>query len=221
MRKRWLFPTLLSIVTMTSMAATTQAQFHFSRGRTDFALGPRLDPAISTGYYGGGDYRRYYSYGRDYWPRWYGIFYYGPRQPIISPPAGPLVGAPPGIAEPPVINLQPAPASFEVQLPAEAILWIEGKRMTQTGESRRFVSPPLEPGQRYTYDLRAHWKEGDREITQSQTVDVTAGGQRLVRFPTPTARGPSRIEEIGRAGDKPGAPITGPGKITEFPPDKK
>jgi uncharacterized protein (TIGR03000 family) len=53
------------------------------------------------------------------------------------------------------------------------------------GAVRQYDSPPLTPGTRYTYDITASWNDNGREVNQTQRVEVTAGAQVLVRFPTP------------------------------------
>lgn len=148
-----------------------------------------------TGYYGGLDYQRYYGYGRDYWPFWYGEFRpYVPRYSPALPPA-PVAGGHDGVAfyGPAAEPLVARSAALDVRLPAEAELWIEGQKMVQTGADRKFVSPPLPPGQRFTYELRARWKEAGRDVTKTKHIDVSAGDRLLVDFLT---RGPGRIDEF-------------------------
>ena len=82
----------------------------------------------------------------------------------------------------------PAPidstAHVTVRVPADAQVWIEGTKTTSTGAMRQFQSPPLTPGSRYTYDIKASWNESGREMTQTQHVQVTAGARTNVTFPT-------------------------------------
>jgi uncharacterized protein (TIGR03000 family) len=77
----------------------------------------------------------------------------------------------------------PEPARVDVRLPATATLEIEGKKTTSTGELRHFVSPPLTPGKKYTYTLKATWKAADgKEQTRTQTVQVYPGKTTEVDF---------------------------------------
>jgi uncharacterized protein (TIGR03000 family) len=46
------------------------------------------------------------------------------------------------------------------------------------------VTPPLTPGGRYGYDIKASWKENGHEVTQTQYIEVTAGAHINVTFPT-------------------------------------
>jgi uncharacterized protein (TIGR02246 family) len=56
--------------------------------------------------------------------------------------------------------------TFEVRLPAGAILEIDGNKTTSTGELRRFETPPLRVGKNHTYTLKAmaNGKEVTRKI---------------------------------------------------------
>ncbi len=49
------------------------------------------------------------------------------------------------------------PAVFEILVPADAELEVEGYRTQTTGEKRRFESPPVEPGSTYAYSIKATW----------------------------------------------------------------
>jgi uncharacterized protein (TIGR03000 family) len=50
---------------------------------------------------------------------------------------------------------------------------------------RRFVTPPLIPGQAYVYDVRAIWLEDGRDVTRDRRVRVRAGEQVDVDFTQP------------------------------------
>jgi uncharacterized protein (TIGR03000 family) len=66
-------------------------------------------------------------------------------------------------------------ARLEVRAPANADLLIEGQATMQKGTLRHFVSPPIEPGRSFTYELTAKWMENGRPVTRTKTVDVRAG----------------------------------------------
>jgi len=66
-------------------------------------------------------------------------------------------------------------ALVDVHVPAAANLWFEGVRLTQGGTTRRFVTPPLVPGQGYSYEVRASWTENGQEVARDRTVQVRAG----------------------------------------------
>jgi uncharacterized protein (TIGR03000 family) len=75
---------------------------------------------------------------------------------------------------------QPAPAPdnaarIRVIVPAEAKVWFDNKPTTQAGPERRFESPALTPGRRYTYDVKAQWHDQDgKDLTRTRQVDVSA-----------------------------------------------
>jgi uncharacterized protein (TIGR03000 family) len=71
---------------------------------------------------------------------------------------------------------QAQPATLTVRLPADARLTVEGQVTKQTGAERRFVSPPLEPGQKFSYTLSAFWEPNNyTKITRTRKVSVQAG----------------------------------------------
>jgi uncharacterized protein (TIGR03000 family) len=160
---------------------------------------------FSTRYYGSGDYRRFYGYGRDFFPDWNRSFgygaYWGPRSyPMYLPRNALRLYAP--AADDDMANLpgprEPTPSipvTIEVQLPAEAELWIEGRKMSLTGGLRKFISPPLLAGQRFTYEFRARWKEEGREVMRTQNLEVAAGEQHRINF-LASPLGPGRIEDF-------------------------
>jgi uncharacterized protein (TIGR03000 family) len=75
------------------------------------------------------------------------------------------------------------PALIDVFLPANAALTFQGETTSQTGSSREFQSPPLDPGRSYTYDVRATWRGDDgREVTRTRRLTVQAGDHLEVDF---------------------------------------
>jgi uncharacterized protein (TIGR03000 family) len=74
-------------------------------------------------------------------------------------------------------------AYVTVTVPAGATVWFDGAATTSAGPVRQYVTPPLAPGERSTYWVRARWSENGREVNQLQPVEVTAGGSFQVSFP--------------------------------------
>lgn len=70
-----------------------------------------------------------------------------------------------------------ARATVIVRVNAEATLTVEGKATQAKGERRHFVSPPLEPGKKYTYTFVAEWMPRNNYETYKVTrnVHVEAG----------------------------------------------
>ena len=112
--------------------------------------------SVGVGIYIGGPYRSY-PYG-----------YYGPAYPAYAPgyyapiyvaPAASLSRTAPAEQAP---SPQPAEARnssqrmvdtavhVTVRAPKDAEVWFGGQKTRQTGAVRRFVSPPLTPGQEYS-----------------------------------------------------------------------
>jgi uncharacterized protein (TIGR03000 family) len=55
-------------------------------------------------------------------------------------------------------------AGIQIHCPPDASVYFDGERTTQQGELRRFVTPPLEPGEDYHYEIRAVWDEDGRRV---------------------------------------------------------
>jgi uncharacterized protein (TIGR03000 family) len=117
----------------------------------------------------------------------YSSFYYQPAPPSTS--GATLGGSTPGSDQPPWAPAPPAQADtsahLTVTVPEGAEVWFDNTATTSTGSVRKYHSPPLTPGSRYTYSVRARWNESGREVTQTQQVEVTAGAHVNVRFPVP------------------------------------
>jgi uncharacterized protein (TIGR02246 family) len=134
-------------------------------------------------------------------------------QAVIVLTAGALLGTL-GTAAPGNVSVQDGEEiiSFVVRLPADAVLEINGKKTTSTGETRKFETPPLRVGGHYAYTLKAtaHGKEVTRQIElahgAANTLDLRAefgaGGP---------GRSEERISNAAQPDAKPGTP-TGKGK---------
>jgi uncharacterized protein (TIGR03000 family) len=66
-------------------------------------------------------------------------------------------------------------ATLVVSLPEGATLKIDDFVSRSTATTRRFVSPPLEPGQEYHYDVTADLMRDGKPVTVSKRVAVRAG----------------------------------------------
>jgi uncharacterized protein (TIGR03000 family) len=74
----------------------------------------------------------------------------------------------------------------------DATVWIEGKRTVQKGTVRKFVSPPLQRGASYWYDVRVEWLQDGRKNVRTDVAAVQAGQESSLRFfPAPAAAAPS------------------------------
>jgi uncharacterized protein (TIGR03000 family) len=87
-------------------------------------------------------------------------------------------------------STEPKPAYVKVILPQEnATLTIEGAPTKMTGGSRLFVTPPLQPGRKYSYKLQAVWEPNNyTHIYRTKEVTFDAGAEVEVDFNQPDPR---------------------------------
>jgi uncharacterized protein (TIGR03000 family) len=122
------------------------------------------------------------------WPNGYTDWYYRPwywdddapfrrryavLQPVIiaAPSTVPAASEPTGTA-----------VRINVRVPADAEVWVEGTKTTQTGARRTFVSPPLDPDETYTYSVRARWRGADGEVDRTRKAQVNGGDEITLNF---------------------------------------
>jgi uncharacterized protein (TIGR03000 family) len=129
------------------------------------------------GYYGGGYYSPYYS--GYYSPHYYGYswpyysyttpYYYSPVYAdsyAVSPPAQ-------GSVTPAATDANRTIVRVHVR--ADAQVTFDKTAMTETGTDRSFVTPPLDPNQRYSYHITAKWMDNGRQVEEERTVRFTPG----------------------------------------------
>jgi uncharacterized protein (TIGR03000 family) len=97
-------------------------------------------------------------------------------RPLI-PLAVLLLLVPPLVAQPaPLPGASDAAAYLTVKLPADAKLLIDDHPTKATGDTRRFVTPPLDPSKKYSYILKATFKGKDgKDVTVEEKVTITPG----------------------------------------------
>jgi len=66
-------------------------------------------------------------------------------------------------------------AHIWLKVPENAEVWVNGVKTKQAGESRYFFSPPLEPGKKYSYQMRVLWKKDGKPVEETQRILVQAG----------------------------------------------
>jgi uncharacterized protein (TIGR03000 family) len=69
----------------------------------------------------------------------------------------------------------PDKAMIVAHLPEDARIWFEDEPTKQTGTLRQFLSPPLTPGQNYTYTVRVQWPEDGKWVSQVHSFPIHAG----------------------------------------------
>jgi len=145
------------------------------------------------GYYHGG--YPYYGRGYGYYPGvsigigfysgysngWYGPDWYAPEIAVSYSSPGPgyaYAGAPP--SKPAIAEDR---AYITIQLPvSRAEIWIEGEKSVQDRASQEYISPPLTPGKKYYYQVRARWTENGKAVEQKRTFEIYPGKPVLVDF---------------------------------------
>jgi uncharacterized protein (TIGR03000 family) len=83
-------------------------------------------------------------------------------------------------------------ATLVVHLPAGAKLTVDGTPTKATSDTRRFVTPPLEPGATYRYVLRGELDRNGQKVTASQNVEVRAGKTSEVHMEFPGQERPNK-----------------------------
>jgi serine/threonine-protein kinase len=78
-----------------------------------------------------------------------------------------------------------APVHITVIVPATAEVWFNGDRTAQKGQRREFVTPPLQAGRTFSYEIRARWPRNDTIFLRAQAMHFQAGDRVLVDFTTP------------------------------------
>jgi uncharacterized protein (TIGR03000 family) len=73
--------------------------------------------------------------------------------------------------------------TINVTVPDDATIWFDGSTTGQGGTQRKFVSPPLQPGQVYHYDVQVNWKQDGREVTHKRRITIHAGDVVNLTFP--------------------------------------
>jgi uncharacterized protein (TIGR03000 family) len=147
--------------------------------------------------YGGGGWYGGIGLGLYGGPAWYGGWgsgYYGPDYYAGSPyyfsdapqyfqgaPVTPDTGY---RAFYPPTMIADNTALIEVQVPPDAEIWFDGTKTTQRGSVRNFTTPPLTPGQTFTYEIRATLMANGAPVTQTRQVQVQAGKRAAVNFMT-------------------------------------
>jgi uncharacterized protein (TIGR03000 family) len=127
------------------------------------------------GYYDGGYYAPNYgvlpyNYSNDY----------APYTATVTPLSGDLSFYPPDSS---YGQLNNNTASIDVKVPVNAKLWFDGQKTSQTGSERLFVTPALEPGKTFSYEVRASWLSSDgKQETRTRTVEVHANQSTMVNF---------------------------------------
>jgi len=143
------------------------------------------------GCYSGGYGSGYGCYGGSYGCYGGGIGSYGGRMGYGSAyipqntfiPYGPIAAGQPLAMGAPSAT---AVATLIVDLPENAALTIDGYTTKSTSSQRRFVSPPLNRNESYTYTLQATVMRDGAPITLTKEVAVRPGQETRIQLEVPT-----------------------------------
>jgi uncharacterized protein (TIGR03000 family) len=198
----WLGTSAVASTALLVVAGSAPAQQHDRRGGSSSGEShwsggqPGYDNGHYSPYFGG-------SYGRGYYSGSYSLYYpqsYGSRYApeAYGQDANRNSGAALSYYSDDGRMATSAPedenaARITVRVSPGAEIWFDGEKTTQTGSLRRFVSPRIDSDREFTYEIRAHWLEGGREVNRTRNVNFRAGDQLVVSF---TAR-----QSPGAAGD--------------------
>ena len=70
-----------------------------------------------------------------------------------------------------------------VNVPAEAAVYVNGRRTTSTGAARQFISRGLQAGYAYRYEVRAELTRDGKRVSDTKVVQLQAGQQTTLAFP--------------------------------------
>ncbi|HWG42408.1 MAG TPA: TIGR03000 domain-containing protein [Gemmataceae bacterium] len=91
-------------------------------------------------------------------------------------------------------------AYIRVRVPANAELWMNKEKRTQTGTIREFVTPALNPDHIYVYNVRARWtEEGGISVEKTLRVRTISGTRVTVNFVRPPAEQPRQTVQTSVA----------------------
>ena len=76
-------------------------------------------------------------------------------------------------------------AEIVMNVPLDAVIYIDGERTNNAGVTRRFVTPPLAPDRKYFYDVKITWIEGSRARVYDRHLSFQPGERVAVNLARP------------------------------------
>jgi uncharacterized protein (TIGR03000 family) len=135
-------------------------------------------------YYGGYGYSPYYG-GYGYFPNNYGTTPYFWSAPGYDPGnynayvygglLPPYVNSSTGAPQPPYQS--GTYARVTVNAPASAEVWLNDTKLISTGTVREYLSPPLQPGNQYTYQIHRRCSRVTSTATRSEPAGMRMGSR--------------------------------------------
>jgi uncharacterized protein (TIGR03000 family) len=86
-------------------------------------------------------------------------------------------------------SIDPNAVVISLRVPANAEVLIDGNKTSQNGAVRDFVTPPLETGRQFSYDIKARWSENGRPVERERHVNFHAGDRLMVNMMTTQVNG--------------------------------
>jgi uncharacterized protein (TIGR03000 family) len=176
---------LTAVASLSLTARPVQAQWGISRwgnpvisiGQTPYYANDAGQSVNFPGGYG-------YTPGYGYYP---GNNIPGTTYPWLTGPDVPDYrkyphGLPRPAPPPPPPSIDPAAAVVTMRVPDGADIWVLGVKTKQQGELRTFITPALEAGRIFTYDIQVRWKDAGQDVTRSREVNVRCGDRLTVDF---------------------------------------
>ncbi|MCO6045318.1 TIGR03000 domain-containing protein [Aeoliella sp. ICT_H6.2] len=74
---------------------------------------------------------------------------------------------------------------LRVNVPADAVVYVNGKETTSTGTERQYISHGLESGRDYSYDVRVEYTVDGKTVSEERHVTLTSGSEELLAFAAP------------------------------------
>jgi uncharacterized protein (TIGR03000 family) len=71
---------------------------------------------------------------------------------------------------------------INLRVPANAEVSFDGNKTSQSGGFRSFVTPALERGTEYSYEIRARWMNDGKPVEQTRKVNFRAGDRLTLDF---------------------------------------
>jgi uncharacterized protein (TIGR03000 family) len=71
---------------------------------------------------------------------------------------------------------------IQMQVPEGARVWFDNTPTMQTGTVRQFLSPPINPGQDYVYQIRVEWPQKGEVMNLNRRVTVRPGDRLNLDF---------------------------------------
>jgi len=71
---------------------------------------------------------------------------------------------------------------LRVNVPTDAVVYVNDSKTTSTGSQRQYVSHGLKEGQSYTYNVRVEFEREGQLVSESKSVSLSAGGDESLAF---------------------------------------